>query len=110
MISPDKIIFKGKPIDDQTRCVHYHSPLDIIAIKFKCCGEYYPCYCCHEEGTDHPVEVWKKNEHNTKAIFCGVCNKEITIEQYLNSNNLCPFCNSKFNPKCTNHHHMYFEK
>ena len=110
MITPNNIIIKVKPIDEQTRCVHYHSPLDIIAIKFKCCNEYYPCYYCHKEDTDHPVQVWNKNEHTTKAIICGICKHEMTIEQYLTSDNKCPLCNSKFNANCSNHYHFYFEK
>lgn len=108
MISPNNI--KGKLIDDQTRCVHYHSSLDIIAIKFKCCNHYYSCYYCHDEEMDHPVEVWKKNEHTNNAILCGVCKQEITIQQYLDCDNICPFCSSKFNPNCANHYHFYFEK
>lgn len=110
MITPNNIIIKGKPIDEQTRCVHYHSPLDIIAIKFKCCNEYYPCYYCHQEENDHPVQVWNKNEHTTKAIICGICKHEMTIEQYLTADNKCPLCNSKFNANCSNHYHFYFEK
>lgn len=39
----------GKPIDHQIRCIHYHTTNDIIAIKFKCCDQYYPCYSCHDE-------------------------------------------------------------
>ena|SRR5438045_2381055 len=104
------IIIKGKIIDDQTRCVHYHSSLDIIAIKFKCCNNYYPCYYCHEEEADHQPQVWKKDEHNTKAVLCGVCKHEMTIREYLNSDNNCPSCSSKFNPKCADHYHFYFEK
>ena len=110
MITSNNIIVKGKPVDDETRCVHYHSALDIIAIKFKCCSEYYPCYYCHQEETNHTAEVWKKNEFNTKAILCGICRHEITINQYLKSNNACPACHSNFNPKCANHPHFYFEK
>ena len=34
----------GVAIDAQTRCAHYHSELDRIAIKFKCCQAYYACY------------------------------------------------------------------
>ena len=104
------MIIKGKILDDQTRCIHYHSPLDIIAIKFKCCNDYYPCYYCHEEGTDHNVETWEKNEYNIKAVLCGVCKYEMTIQEYFDSLNKCPSCGSKFNPKCNDHHHFYFEK
>ena len=108
MNSPD-IIIKGKLIDDQTRCIHYHSPLDIIAIKFKCCNVYYACYYCHKEETNHTPDTWKKNEYNTTAVLCGICKHEMTIQQYLDSNNECPFCKGKFNPKCSNHYHFYFE-
>jgi uncharacterized CHY-type Zn-finger protein len=100
---------KGKKVDDHTRCVHYHSLLDVIAIKFKCCGEYYPCYNCHEEEAMHEAEVWKKNEFDTKAILCGVCKNEMTIREYLDSRNLCPYCDASFNPGCSNHYHLYFE-
>lgn len=101
---------KGKIVDGETRCVHYHSPLDVIAIKFKCCGYYYPCYQCHEETTDHEPMVWKKEEWNTKAILCGVCKEELTINEYFNSGNHCPHCLAAFNPNCSKHYHLYFEK
>ena len=103
------IVVKGKVTDGQTRCVHYHSPLDVIAIKFKCCNEYYPCYECHEEEAGHKSEVWRKTDFNTKAILCGVCGNEMTIHHYLTANNHCPQCNAAFNPNCNKHHHLYFE-
>jgi uncharacterized CHY-type Zn-finger protein len=31
----------GSEVDAQTRCVHYHSALDVISINMKCCGTYY---------------------------------------------------------------------
>ena len=100
---------KGKTTDTHTRCVHYHSPLDIIAIKFKCCGDYYPCYQCHEEEADHATQTWSKEEHSTKAILCGQCNHELTIEEYFTSGNQCSQCHSPFNPKCSGHYHLYFQ-
>lgn len=100
---------KGKITDDQTRCVHYHSSLDIIAIKFKCCNQYYPCYYCHKEAAGHNATVWPATEFDTKAILCGVCKNEMSINEYKNSNYQCPFCISHFNPKCVNHDHLYFE-
>lgn len=102
-------IIKGKTIDEQTRCVHYNSDLDIITIKFKCCQTYYPCYYCHQEDTNHPASVWSKSEFNSKAILCGNCKTELTITEYFNSNNCCPKCKEAFNPRCANHHHFYFE-
>lgn len=101
---------KGKLIDDQTRCEHYHSPLDIIAINFKCCGDYYPCYQCHKETVDHLATAWPKEEWDTKAILCGVCKNELTINEYMKSNNECPHCHSLFNPNCSRHYHLYFKE
>ena len=102
-------VVKGKPIDASTRCVHYHTPLDIIAIKFKCCNDYYPCYECHAEEAGHASQSWSRNEFDTKAILCGACHHEMTIHEYLASNNCCPHCRSPFNPKCSKHYHLYFE-
>lgn len=100
---------KGDLVDDETRCAHYHSPLDIIAIKFKCCNVYYPCYECHAEKTNHAATVWPKDEWNTKAILCGHCKTELTIREYMFSNNECPNCKAAFNPNCSRHYHLYFE-
>jgi len=100
---------KGKLVDEHTRCVHYHSEKDIIAIKMKCCGEYYPCITCHEETAGHLAVVWPRAEFNTKAILCGACHTELTIQQYLQSNHQCPSCGASFNPGCSNHYHLYFD-
>lgn len=99
----------GKPVDNQTRCVHWHSELDIIAIKFKCCDKYYPCFSCHEEEADHKHQVWPKAEFDQKAILCGVCGNELSIKDYMASNKTCPHCKSGFNPGCSKHYHLYFE-
>ncbi len=99
----------GKPVDQQTRCVHWHSQLDVIAIKFKCCDKYYPCFSCHEETADHKPEVWPQAEFDSKAILCGVCGTELTINEYMGSDNTCPKCQAAFNPGCSKHYHLYFE-
>lgn len=96
-------------IDHETRCKHYAGPLDIIAIKMKCCHDYYSCYYCHEEAASHEAEVWKQTELEQKAILCGSCKAELTIIQYLSSGSACPACHAGFNPKCANHYHFYFE-
>ena len=33
----------------ESRCDHWHSELDIVAIKFLCCGKFYACRSCHDE-------------------------------------------------------------
>lgn len=103
------IIVKGKPVDDETRCVHYQSGLDVIAIKFSCCNSYYPCYYCHEETSGHKAERWKKEDFETAAILCGICKTEMSIRQYKSCNYKCPVCKTAFNPKCSNHNNLYFE-
>ncbi|GAE95282.1 hypothetical protein JCM21714_4502 [Gracilibacillus boraciitolerans JCM 21714] len=100
----------GAVKDKQTRCEHYDKINDIIAIKFKCCETYYPCYKCHEEEADHRVQVWRREEFDHKAILCGKCGgEELTITDYLSSNSSCPCCNSSFNPGCQKHIYLYFE-
>ncbi|WP_430791304.1 CHY zinc finger protein [Virgibacillus flavescens] len=96
-------------IDNETRCKHYHSEIDRIAIKFYCCGEYFSCYECHaEHGCGNP-DTWPKNQQNARAILCGACQEELTIQEYLGSAASCPRCSASFNPGCSLHHHLYFE-
>ncbi|SES93007.1 Uncharacterized protein, contains Zn-finger domain of CHY type [Oceanobacillus limi] len=98
----------GELVDAQTRCKHYHSINDIIAIKFKCCNKYYPCYKCHEAAENHQIITWKEHEFSTKAILCGVCGTEHTIKQYLQTTK-CLNCSSHFNEGCQLHYHLYFD-
>jgi uncharacterized CHY-type Zn-finger protein len=99
----------GNTVDNETRCVHYHSDLDIIAIKFACCDRYYSCYQCHEETADHKAIPWPKSRFDEKAILCGACQSELTVNEYLNSGACCPHCDHPFNPGCKHHYHLYFE-
>ncbi|MBM7680764.1 putative CHY-type Zn-finger protein [Pullulanibacillus pueri] len=98
----------GALVDAETRCRHYASERDIIAIKFKCCQKYYPCYHCHNEAEDHPIEVWEKESFAEKAILCGVCKYEHTIHEYLDTQH-CLNCGSSFNPGCALHYPIYFK-
>ena len=97
----------GSIIDEQTRCVHYHSNEDIIAIKFRCCGKYYPCYRCHDDHEDHAIIPWGTDEYDAYAILCGVCRRAHTVSEYMNTDR-CLKCSSKFNEGCKHHHHIYF--
>lgn len=102
-------VVNGLDIDSATRCAHYHSDIDVIAIRFKCCGKWFACYECHEAVADHDPAVWPKEEQDQKAILCGVCGHQLTIDEYFNSNSTCPDCRARFNPGCANHYHLYFE-
>ncbi|WP_188433192.1 CHY zinc finger protein [Kroppenstedtia guangzhouensis] len=98
----------GPVVDSQGRCKHYHTMKDIVAVKFKCCNKYYPCYKCHDECEDHPVTVWKREEFSEAAILCGVCRTEYTIHRYLQMNR-CNCCGSRWNEGCQKHYHLYFQ-
>jgi uncharacterized CHY-type Zn-finger protein len=99
----------GLELDGQTRCAHWHSPLDVIAIRMKCCGVYYACKDCHDALAGHASEVWPQAEWDRPAVLCGVCGREMTIRQYLDCGNNCPGCRAPYNPGCRHHHHFYFE-
>ncbi|CAN5321311.1 CHY zinc finger protein [soil metagenome] len=98
----------GVDIDPQTRCVHYHSDLDIIAIKFKCCGDWYPCIDCHTTVAGHEADTWKATERDAVTVLCGHCGRQLTTNEYTNCDSTCPACSSGFNPGCLRHLHLYF--
>jgi uncharacterized CHY-type Zn-finger protein len=98
----------GVEVDPQTRCTHYRSERDIIAIRMACCGEYYACKDCHEALTAHAIQVWPRSEWAEPAVLCGNCGHELTIHEYMDSGYFCPHCHAAFNPGCRNHYHYYF--
>jgi len=102
-------IVRGVDLDAKTRCAHWRSPLDIIAIKMKCCGEYHACKDCHDALADHVAQVWPKSEFDENAVLCGACGTELSIRAYLECGNVCPACGAGFNPGCKLHYHFYFE-
>ena len=108
LAQPGPKVVRGVGLDFQTRCAHYHGPTDIIAIKMKCCGEYYACKDCHDAFAGHPIDVWREAEWDEKAVLCGACQSEMTIREYLESDHRCGVCQAQFNPKCKNHYHYYF--
>ena len=101
-------VVRGVGLDPQTRCDHYRSPLDIVAIRMACCDTYYACKDCHAALADHPLRPWPREQWDLPAILCGACRGELTIRQYLDGGPACPRCGAGFNPGCRNHHHFYF--
>ncbi len=99
---------RGIDLDAQTRCAHYRSALDIVAIKMKCCGVYYACKDCHEALAGHAIEVWPQPEWTRRAVLCGACGYEMTVAQYLTCSSRCPACSAAFNPGCRRHFSFYF--
>ncbi|WP_263622142.1 CHY zinc finger protein [Halobacillus litoralis] len=98
----------GVDVDQESRCTHYHSQVDIVALKFRCCRKFYACYQCHQETTDHPPEKWPLDERDHHAILCGHCRKTMSIDEYMNVNE-CPHCQHAFNAGCKNHYPLYFD-
>jgi uncharacterized CHY-type Zn-finger protein len=106
--SHDRPRVLGPTVDEQTRCVHYRTPLDVIAIRFACCNEYYPCHLCHEVAAGHPARTWSVADRDQHAVLCGVCGTELTIAEYSETEG-CPACAARFNPGCSLHAHLYFD-
>ncbi|WP_243065094.1 CHY zinc finger protein [Humibacter sp. RRB41] len=98
----------GPVVDDETRCIHYRSPQDVIAIEFACCREFYPCHLCHAETAGHPARQWPVASRAEPAVLCGVCGNLLTITEYLAVDG-CPACAAPFNPGCRLHTEFYFE-
>lgn len=98
----------GATVDDQTRCIHYRTDRDVVAIRFRCCDRYYPCHLCHAESAGHEARQWPRAERGEAAILCGVCSTELSIANYLDVH-ACPACAAPFNPGCRLHSHLYFE-
>lgn len=98
----------GIDVDDETRCTHYGTERDIVAIRFGCCGDFYACYKCHRELTDHEEQPWPATEREASAVLCGVCGATLTAAEYVSADS-CPGCDSTFNPGCESHYDTYFE-
>jgi uncharacterized CHY-type Zn-finger protein len=105
---PSRPEVRGVDLDAQTRCAHYRTALDVVAIRMKCCGVYYACKDCHEALAGHPLEVWPRSEWSQPAVLCGACGAEMSIAQYLACGYQCPACGAAFNPGCGKHAHFYF--
>lgn len=100
---------RGVAVDTETRCAHWDTAVDVVALRFACCEVYYPCYECHEATTDHEPVQWPKDRFGEQAVLCGVCLETLSARAYLESDDSCPKCGASFNPGCREHRHLYFE-
>ena len=98
----------GLDLDAETRCAHWRSPLDVIALKMWCCGTWYACRDCHDALADHPAQVIPRAAFGQPAVLCGACDTELSVDAYLACESVCPACGSAFNPGCHKHRHLYF--
>ena len=105
---PDRPAVHGIDLDAETRCAHWRSPLDVVAIRFACCDAYHACFDCHAALADHPP-VTRPVDDPTPAVLCGVCGHQMTVAAYLDCGDRCPACRHGFNPGCRLHRHLYFD-
>lgn len=108
-MSGNRPVVLGPVIDGQTRCIHYQTARDVIAIKFSCCLKFYPCHLCHAHVADHDASQWPVDDFRELAVLCGVCGHLLDIAQYLVSD-CCPECAAEFNPGCKDHRELYFQR
>jgi uncharacterized CHY-type Zn-finger protein len=102
-------VVHGLSVTSLTQCTHWHSPLDIIAIKHFCCQKFYACISCHDSCERHKSGIWPLDRRNEKAVLCGHCKHVLGIIEYMKSESECTSCGSSFNPGCKNHWALYFE-
>lgn len=102
-------IVHGISVTPLTQCTHWHSPLDVIAIKHACCQKYYACISCHNALEGHEPTVWSLSQRDERAVMCGSCGHQLRVDEYLQSGSECTRCGAKFNPGCKGHWAMYFE-
>lgn len=115
----------GIGIDSETRCAHYHTENDVLAILFPCCNRFFSCRTCHDQLTgstdhqesdgavspefvSHEPQTWSAESAGVEALLCGVCGTQFKIERYLAGGEACPNCQHPFNPGCKLHRHLYF--
>lgn len=106
IVSPETVY--GVDTDSETRCAHYGSDEDVVALRFGCCESYYACFKCHAALADHPPEPWPTERRQEPAVRCGVCDADLTAAEYMETD-VCPKCETRFNPGCADHYHIYFE-
>jgi len=101
---------RGVAVDGETRCAHYASPVDVVAMRFGCCETYFPCFRCHEATTDHEARPWPGDRFDEPAVLCGACRSELSVTEYRSADEECPACGAAFNPDCRGHYDRYFEQ
>ena len=118
-----RVPLRGVAVDPDTRCAHWDSAVDVVALRFGCCGVFSPCHACHTDTADHDPEPWPRPRFDDPAVLCGVCGTTLSARAYLDGdsegrspsasratpNDACPACGAAFNPGCRRHRDRYFE-
>ncbi|RLM56511.1 hypothetical protein DVK02_08370 [Halobellus sp. Atlit-31R] len=104
------VSLRGVAVDSETRCTHWDSAVDVVALRFGCCETFSPCHACHAETADHEPEPWPRARLDEPAVLCGVCGTTLSARAYLDGDDACPECGAAFNPGCRRHRDRYFER
>lgn len=102
-------VVRGVDVGPETRCAHYDSERDVIALRLGCCETFFPCHACHEAVADHDSRPWPQDRFDEPAVLCGVCETALSAREYLEADHECPACGAAFNPGCEAHYDRYFE-
>lgn len=97
---------RGHTVDEQGRCTHWHSELDVVANRCIVCDEFWACHSCHEELAGHDFGRVLKSDLGP-AVLCGCCGDTLSYRQYA-AVTACPLCEHPFNPGCKLHEELYF--
>ncbi|GAA2000851.1 hypothetical protein GCM10009755_06130 [Brevibacterium samyangense] len=107
---PEAPSCSGDPVPElvgRLGCGHWNSPFDVIAIRFLCCDQWFPCLHCHDEVSNHPIRPWPRHRHDEHAVLCRMCGTTLLITDYLGARG-CSGCGAVFNPGCALHAPVYF--
>ncbi|WP_323674693.1 CHY zinc finger protein [Halorubellus sp. PRR65] len=104
----DREVF-GVAVGPATRCAHYDTDRDVVAIRFACCERFYPCHACHDAVADHEATQWPRERFEELAVLCGACATGLSVATYLDCEHACPECGHAFNPGCAAHADRYFD-
>ncbi|GGM67405.1 putative CHY-type Zn-finger protein [Halarchaeum rubridurum] len=101
-------VVRGLDVDPETRCAHYDTARDVVAVRAACCDTYYPCRACHDAVADHDHEVVPRDAFDDPAVLCGACGATLTVREYADCDDACPACGHAFNPGYKRHWSRYF--
>jgi uncharacterized CHY-type Zn-finger protein len=76
-------VVRGVAVDGATRCAHYRTDRDVVAIRFACCDAFYACFDCHATVTDHDAGRLPADRLDEPSVRCGACGTVHAARTYL---------------------------
>lgn len=87
-------------------CHHYNSDDDVVLNKCSICEQFWPCYLCHAEVSDHSFGQMLLDAPDSTQ--CSACGHLMGYAEY-SAQPWCPGCHHPFNPGCSLHAEIYFD-